>query len=200
MTNTSHTPAGWYPDPAGSPRQRWWDGVTWTESFHDPLAQAQIGTPALLTNAVVYNKFTWLMMAALYAGYLSMFVIDWRGYLQASISYPQDLQAMMFDTGYLLASALSVLLYAAFVVLAYFDSRELVKQGIPRPFHWAYAFFGGYGVYPIGRAVVMKRRTGRGMGTVWAYIGYWIFGIAASVVLGIIVFSWVGEMSSSSFN
>jgi hypothetical protein len=25
------TPAGWYPDPQGSPRQRYWDGTRWTE-------------------------------------------------------------------------------------------------------------------------------------------------------------------------
>lgn len=36
---------GWYPDPAGSQRLRWWSGGEWTEQFHDmpqrgaPVAQ-----------------------------------------------------------------------------------------------------------------------------------------------------------------
>ncbi|HWC22811.1 MAG TPA: DUF2510 domain-containing protein [Flexivirga sp.] len=29
----NQTPAGWYPDPQGSPRQRYWDGNQWTEQF-----------------------------------------------------------------------------------------------------------------------------------------------------------------------
>ena len=27
---SSTRPAGWYPDPAGSPRSRWFDGTAWT--------------------------------------------------------------------------------------------------------------------------------------------------------------------------
>jgi hypothetical protein len=30
------TPAGWYPDPSGSGRQRWWDGHQWTDQLQPP--------------------------------------------------------------------------------------------------------------------------------------------------------------------
>lgn len=31
---TTQTPAGWYPDPYGEPRLRWWDGSQWTDATH----------------------------------------------------------------------------------------------------------------------------------------------------------------------
>jgi hypothetical protein len=32
QTGYPGAPPGWYPDPAGGPGQRWWDGYSWTES------------------------------------------------------------------------------------------------------------------------------------------------------------------------
>ncbi|WP_445443258.1 DUF2510 domain-containing protein [Clavibacter sp. km1a] len=39
-TGTPSTPAGWYADPAGSDRLRWWDGSRWTDHLADAPAAA----------------------------------------------------------------------------------------------------------------------------------------------------------------
>jgi len=46
-TGTPSTPAGWYADPAGSGRLRWWDGTRWTDHLADaPAAAAGAGVAA----------------------------------------------------------------------------------------------------------------------------------------------------------
>ena len=37
-------PPGWYPDPAGGPAQRWWDGYAWNEATVQPAPPAPGGT------------------------------------------------------------------------------------------------------------------------------------------------------------
>jgi len=38
-------PFGWYPDPAGTPMLRWWDGSAWTGrlEYHRPEVQSAVG-------------------------------------------------------------------------------------------------------------------------------------------------------------
>ncbi len=38
MTHTPQPPAGWYPDPAGSDGERFWDGVAWSQATRDKPA------------------------------------------------------------------------------------------------------------------------------------------------------------------
>ena len=42
--NSSPPPAGWYPDPAGSNRTRWWNGFAWSATYGEPAPEAS--TPA----------------------------------------------------------------------------------------------------------------------------------------------------------
>lgn len=35
VTATTRLPAGWYPDPEGGNRRRWWDGQEWTQYTAD---------------------------------------------------------------------------------------------------------------------------------------------------------------------
>lgn len=35
-------PPGWYPDPAGGPRLRWWEGTDWTDHFRAPPRQNEL--------------------------------------------------------------------------------------------------------------------------------------------------------------
>ena len=40
-TTPSGPPAGWYDDPDGTGRQRWYDGTTWTDHYQSAPAAAQ---------------------------------------------------------------------------------------------------------------------------------------------------------------
>jgi len=46
-SNTPLPTPGWYPDPAGGPHTRWWNGSSWSDSYGEPAAAAaQAAEPA----------------------------------------------------------------------------------------------------------------------------------------------------------
>ncbi len=42
MRNVDAPRAGWYPDPRGRTRLRWWDGLDWTEIYRAPPSDAEL--------------------------------------------------------------------------------------------------------------------------------------------------------------
>jgi len=42
MRNVDAPPAGWYPDPDGRTRLRWWDGLDWTDIRRAPPSTAEL--------------------------------------------------------------------------------------------------------------------------------------------------------------
>ena len=59
---TPQTSPGWYPDPGGSPQQRWWDGTQWTDHLQGGTAP---GPSAAGTSAV--GSTGWAVLAHLSA-------------------------------------------------------------------------------------------------------------------------------------
>lgn len=98
---------------------------------------------------------------------------------------PGAVFAIMFDlmpgimTASLVGTVLSWALYALAIVAGYRDYVQLGRLGYPKRFHWAWSFLSP--VYPIGRAVVVRRQAGAGSATMWIALA----AIAASLVLSL---------------
>ena len=186
----SMTPAGWYPDPAGGAGKRWWDGTQWTESFSEPYSAA--ASTAVLTapaGTKVYNAWIWLVVVLPYLTLPLLFTLDFSS-LFANLDYTDPNSSMQLQLQLLTSPAvigLSIggwVLGAATILFAWLDWRWLTAAGVPKPFHWAFSFFGlaGYPVYAIGRAIVTRRRTGHGLGVLWAVIAMIVLSFIIAIV------------------
>lgn len=196
-------PPGWYNDPAGSPQQRWWNGAAWTEHVSQPSpysAHGYAGFPAAYPAAAgylperpkisdqtpAYNPLIWiitllpLITVALMLAWnpdFSTLYVDPRGNYDPAMD-----PGAVFTPAYLLMVGLSFPLYGATVVLAYFDSERLKRDGVVRPFHWAWSFL-GTAVYVVGRSVIVRKvAPGRGLVPVWVLIGVVVLSIVVSTV------------------
>ncbi|MCJ1707168.1 DUF2510 domain-containing protein [Microbacterium sp. VKM Ac-2923] len=174
------------------------------------------GAPAVGHSAVLHRDiptntvWIWLLVALPLVGVLSLFVFDWGSFIRESVysSMYADPLATPSMAGTVLtavSSILSLVLSAATVLFAFLDWRQLRARGIERPFHWAWSFFvlaiGSGIVYIIGRSVIVRRQTGKGLAPLWAAIGVtvltWILASIWVVVLLTQLFAVVQELQYS---
>jgi hypothetical protein len=144
----------------------------------------------------------WLLVALPLVGVLSLFLFDWGSFVRESVynDLAADGLAAPSTAGAVLtavSSILSLVLSAATVVFALLDWRQLRARGIERPFHWAWSFFvlviGSGLVYVIGRSVIVRRQTGKGLAPLWAAIG-------VTVLTWIIASVWVVMLLAQVFS
>lgn len=185
------TPApGWYADPTGQAGVRWWDGTQWTSytaphpaGGGGPVAAAR---PAIPATTPVYNPFIWLYTFLPLLSLVSLFLYRPSFRMTTIGGRPTIDPLSTFTPGYFAMLGIGLVLYALNIVFAALDHRTLVRSGVVRPFHWAFAFLGI--VYTIGRAVIVHQvARPRGLAPIWITIGIivvqFVVGIIWSVVL-----------------
>ena len=177
--NASSPGPGWYPDPAGSGRLQWWNGAAWTGQFSTPQFQATPPQPLVAPRrrisdrTPVYNAYIWTMVALPLVS-LIVFMF-WNPVLRLLTVGPRQVQtldpASIFTAPYFLLVAISFVIYGVSALLAYLDWDRLRKDGVVRPFHWAWVFL-SLPLYVIGRSVIVHEvAPRRGLAPVWAMIG-----------------------------
>ncbi|MEV8041389.1 DUF2510 domain-containing protein [Arthrobacter sp. NPDC080082] len=174
---------GWYADPAGSGYLRWWDGTAWTGylsaghlSAGHPGAPAnpyRTGRPQISPSTPVYNPFIWLIATLPIIPLISL--AFWNPVLRTRTTGLRRVQTMdpasILTLPYLLALGTGLIIYAVSAVLAYLDWQKLRRDGVVRPFHWAWVFLSRE-LYVIGRsAVVHEAAPRRGLAPVWVTLG-----------------------------
>lgn len=213
MTNA---PAGWYPDPSGAEQERWWDGAAWTPQVrqHAATVTSPSPQPAPYTGAAVAasapagtSPWTpWIWVATLLPAVnlvLSLVQLLTPGYVDGLLSDSTGTDVPVLTPLDIVGVVLALVIDVLVIVAAARDHRALVRRGVPRPFHWAFAFLVfvgslGAAVYPIGRSVIVRRRTGRGLAPLVIAIviaaATLVYGIA---FLAIVIGSLADQFSSS---
>lgn len=127
MTNTSGptTPAGWYPDPAGSANLRWWDGSAWTAH----LAPPPIPAPAPVYQAAASQPLAGEGLATAAAESYAPFQGSWN---QSTQNSAEDFaRPAQWNTGGVWFLAFSqVITLIAIVALFVVDRATIASTGV----------------------------------------------------------------------
>ena len=197
---SSPVPAGWYPDPQIAGQGRYWDGSAWTEYVHAPGQPFPAGPPLRAPEGTDPNTpWVWLIVGIQVLPMLFLLLVPWGSMFAFDVRDPYASStaslALFASPFYWLAALSGWVVYGLSAFFAYRDHAELVRRGVPKPFHWAFVFIGGV-VYVIGRSVVAHRRTGRGHVTLWAEIAIIVLNVIVFVVIMVIVFSGMAGLFS----
>ncbi len=197
---TPSAPAGWYADPQNLAQGRYWDGTAWTELRHAP-GQPYPAPPALRAPEGTDGNtpWIWLVIAVPVIPVILLLFVPWGSMFDFDPTSDDPRTAMSATFGIFLSPfywasvVLGYVGYGLSVFFAYRDVKELTARGVPKPFHWAFAFINGL-VYTIGRSVIVKRRTGRGHAPLWAEIAVVLVLTAVAVWIEIVVVSSMGDL------
>jgi len=163
-------PAGWYPDPEGTPRRRWWNGAAWTADLHypEPPVYGRVApTRTLGPDTPVYTAFIWIIALLPVLSLVNAASTDLTAAFNAGLTRGSTGATTATDA---FSQFLSIAVYAATITLAYFDRRRLIADGFTRPFHWTWAFLYS-GIYVIGRSIVVRNQAVRGLTPIWVWTG-----------------------------
>ena len=184
--------------PAGSPAYSSSASSAPASSFA-PGYPAGAGAPvpmATKRDIPTNTVWVWLIVALPLVSVLMLFLFDWKsqleqflyaavlaeqgGYSSSSTMMNFSLNSTLFSIG---MSVLGLVLGGLSVLFAFLDWRQLRARGIVQPFHWAWAFFVFIvtaGVYVVGRGIVLRRQTGKGLGPVWGFIAVTVVSIVTA--------------------
>ncbi|WP_258067916.1 DUF2510 domain-containing protein [Rathayibacter sp. AY1B5] len=128
------------------------------------------------TSIVTATPWIWVVVLLPLLSALSIFLLPPSAIVESSMASTYGPSSSMgmspaYFLGLGVLQVVGFLLYAAEVVFAFLDWRQLKRAGVQRPFHWAWAFLVPPYVYVIGRSVVVKRVTGGGLLPLWIFLG-----------------------------
>ena len=193
MTNPT-TPAGWYQDPTEPAGSRWWDGIQWTDHYQQPYdPAAPVTSPSAPAGTRAHTPWIWLIVFLPYLTLPLFFAVDFGSMVDGLTAndpgYANRAQFELLTSPVYIVSVLAGwVTYGLCVLFAFLDHKELMTRAVPRPFHWAWTFLWSP-AYVIGRSVIVRRRTGRGIAPMWAAIGMLAVSMVVSIVLLVVVFS-----------
>lgn len=152
--------------------------------------------PEISRQTPVYNPFIWLVTLLPVITLIILMIWNPVFHLRyVGARRVPTLDPSAFSVPYFLLIVSGWLIFGVSVLLSYLDWQKLQRDGVVRPFHWAWAFLGA-GVYVVGRSVIVhKVAPQRGLAPVWALIGL----AALSFILVAIKASMIASSIAGAF-